>query len=144
MSNRRIVATVLITLVLLAILAAGGYALYRVGYERGLTQSAVGLMMQGFDGRFGDTRGLPFHNFGDSDGMRGRMPMFGYAHPGFREFTPFGGFAGLLLIIGVAALVFIAVNGWLGRSKSKAVEEPAVQIEEAKPRRRSRKENSES
>lgn len=144
MSNRRIVLTVLITLVLIAILAAGGYALYRLGYVRGMSESAGVMMFQGFDGRFGDDRGLPFREFVSPGGLRNRMPMAGFSHPGFSAYTPFGGFSGLLILIGVIALVVIAVNGLVGKGKQKASIASVEPVEDPKPRRRSRKETTDS
>jgi hypothetical protein len=139
MNNRRIVVTVLITIVLLAILTAGGFAFYRLGYVRGMSQSAGGFMMQGFDGRFGDDRGMPFHDFAGPGRLRERMPMTGFAHPGFSAHTPFGGFSGLLLLIGVIALVVIAVNGLSRNRKQNVSMEPAPLVEDPKPRRRTPK-----
>jgi hypothetical protein len=62
MKSRNWIGTVLITLVVLAILATGGYALYRYGYSRGAlaTHMGEGFMSHDFDdmpfhgGRFGE------------------------------------------------------------------------------------------
>jgi hypothetical protein len=70
MKSRNWIGTVLITLVVLAILATGGYALYRYGYSRGAlaTHMEEGFMSHDFDdmpfhgGRFGE---LPRYQQGD-------------------------------------------------------------------------------
>ncbi|MFN2149911.1 MAG: hypothetical protein ACK2T2_16115, partial [Anaerolineales bacterium] len=43
--------TILVTVVVVALLAAGGYALFRLGYVRGVADAAGGMMMRSFDGR---------------------------------------------------------------------------------------------
>ncbi len=57
------IGTVLITLLVVAILAAGGYALYRYGYSRGAVSTHMG-------------EGLMFHDFEDMPFAPGHMRRF--------------------------------------------------------------------
>ena len=60
MTSRKWIGTVLITLVVVAVLATGGFALYRFGYSRGVMATSMG-------------EGLMFHNFGRMPFLEGRM-----------------------------------------------------------------------
>ena len=136
MSNRRVLLTVVITLVVIAIVVAGGFAVYRLGYVRGAAESFAGPMMRGFAGQFGDERSMPFHEFNGRGDLYQRMPMVGFTHAGLRGQPVFGGLTGLLLIIGVGALVVIAINGL----RDKGAQDTTIASEtatEAKPKRRS-------
>jgi hypothetical protein len=70
MKSRKWIGTALITLVVVAVLATGGYALYRYGFSRGAqaTHMGEGFMFHDFDdmpfhgGRFGE---LPRDQLGD-------------------------------------------------------------------------------
>lgn len=127
--------TVLVTVVVLALLAAGGYALFRLGYVRGVASAAGGLMLRGPESRFGVEGMHPFaHNM---------MPEWN--HPGIYSYgmraQPFGWFLGLLFIVGVVALVVIAVNGLSQRNRSVVEESnPPAEVEEKPSRRRGKKE----
>jgi hypothetical protein len=92
MKSRKWIGTVLITLVVVAILSAGGYALYRYGYARGrLAASSTGEFM------FHHFEEMPFFGGHMDDFPRGRFGGPGYdAMPEqFREqmeqFERFGG-----------------------------------------------------
>lgn len=135
MSNRRVALTVVITLVVIAVLVAGGFAIYRFGYVRGAADSFAGPMMRGFAGQFGGERGMPFHEFNGQGDFHQRMPMLGYAHAGLRGQSAFDGLSGLLLIIGVGALVVIATNGLRDRG-APAASAPAEPASESKSKRR--------
>jgi hypothetical protein len=84
MTSRKWIGTVLITLFVVAILAAGGAALYRFGYTRGAlaASSGEGFMFHGFDdmpfmdGHMGE--GYMFHDFNDmpfQGNRRGGLPQ---------------------------------------------------------------------
>ncbi len=81
MNNRKVLLSVVITLVVVAALFAGGYAIYRFGYTRGAAGSFAGPMMRGFAGEFGNERGMPFHEFNGQGDFQQRMPMPGYRSP---------------------------------------------------------------
>jgi hypothetical protein len=83
MKTRKWIGTVLITLVIVAVLAAGGYALYRYGYMRGAiaANAGEGYMFHDFGrmpypgGPMGE--GFMFHDFEDMPfpgGRRGDLP----------------------------------------------------------------------
>ena len=85
MKSRKWIGTVLITLVVVAVLAAGGYALYRYGYMRGgiAANAGEGFMFHDFSrmpfpgGHMGE--GFMFHDNGDMphlEGYRGEGFMF--------------------------------------------------------------------
>lgn len=63
MTSRKWIGPVLITLVVVAILAAGGFALYRFGYSRGALAASTG-------------EGVMFHNFDRMPFPWGRMGDF--------------------------------------------------------------------
>jgi len=125
MSKSKVFWIVLISVVAVVAVLAGGYALYRVGYARGTTGDAGAFLSGRFAGR------LP-GELGDLD----RAEMFDHFKPGIhrggmmnfrgRGYTPFhrcGGFIGLLLGGGVLAL---AVYGGISlvRRNSASAEEP--------------------
>jgi hypothetical protein len=128
--------TILVTVVVVALLAAGGYALFRLGYVRGVADAAGGVMMRSFDGRIQPyNRGIaPGWNHPGLDiyGMHSRM---------YGGFSAFGWLPGLLLLVGVVALVVIAVNG-LSHRNSHPASGTSLPAEPEKPasRRRTKKE----
>lgn len=93
-------------LLLLALLAGGAYAVYNLGYGRGLAESPAMLEAMQEEG------GMP-------------MPYYGYRAPAFYPwfgfgFFPFGGICGglffLLLFFGLMRMVFFPRRwGWHGR-----------------------------
>jgi hypothetical protein len=103
--------TVMITVVVLVILGAAGCALYRFGYVRGLAASAGdfvgGRFIRDFGGHF------------SSDKRRGNFPMFGMRQS-YTAFPMVRWIPGLLLFVGVVALVVIAVNGLVRPNRSSA------------------------
>jgi len=110
MSGKRIFTVVVIVLLVLAILAAGGNALFRLGYANGVS-AAAGIPEAG---RLNCLHGGPFmpgfgwdgmHEFGRGGGLlfRSHMPFMGFGAGGW--------LFGLLMLTGVVALVVIAVNG---------------------------------
>jgi hypothetical protein len=82
MKSRKWIGTVLITLVVVAVLAAGGYGLYRYGYMRGAiaANAGEGFMFHDFGrmpfpgGYMGE--GFMFHDDEDIEGYRGEGFMF--------------------------------------------------------------------
>ena len=83
MTSRKWIGTVLITLVVVAVLAAGGYALYRYGYTRGAiaANTGEGFMNHDFDdmpfmgGHMGE--GFMFHDdMPYMEGYKGEGYMF--------------------------------------------------------------------
>jgi heme exporter protein D len=141
MRTSRIWITVIVTVVVLALLAAGGYALFRLGYARGVANAAGGLMLRGPEGRFGGEGLRPF--------AHEMMP--GWNHPGLNVYgmhtrtvgyhPAFGWFLGLLLVAGVVALVVIAINGLSQRTRIVAEESKSPAQAEEKPSRRRAKKN---
>jgi hypothetical protein len=121
MSKSKVFWIVLISVVAVVAVFAGGYALYRVGYARGTTGDAGAFMSGRFDG----------HMFGDLDDVdehfmpwvrRGGMMSHsgrGYFMPGYWG----AGFFGLLLGGGLLAL---AIYGGISlvRRNSASAEEP--------------------
>jgi hypothetical protein len=105
MKINKTVATVLLTVIVLAVLAAAGYAIYRLGYTHGLTTTSGDFMRDRF-----------FHDFG------GRFPH-GMRRGGFGMRQPFYGLSllrvvpGFLLFVGVVALVVIAVNSMQNKTR---------------------------
>ena len=101
MKKNRTLWIVIITIVAVALLAAGGYALFRLGYARGLT-SSVGELAENWPHReLGDRFGSWMHHT--------RLPRFASGH-GYWGFPLVGGLFGLLLGGGVLAL---AVYGFV-------------------------------
>ena len=131
MSTRRILWIVLGTIVVIGLLSAGGYALYRAGYVRGVRVSAAQMMpgdfRQGFmdhfmdrfedrfPGEFGDRFGDRFGGKLQLDRARGRFTQHD-PYPYYLPFPTFWVIPGFLLLVGVVALVVIAVNSF-ARSK---------------------------
>jgi hypothetical protein len=133
MGRKNTIITILITVIVIAVLIAAGFAIYRLGYVRGLAAS-VGEPMGGrffwfFDGDIPDEFGHRFpENFEDRfpEGFRGRMPFYfrqgGLPYDrGFQPTTVFPwarGTTGVVLFVGVVALVVIAVSSVIRLSRS--------------------------
>jgi hypothetical protein len=101
MKKNRTLLIVIVTIVAVALLAAGGYALFRLGYARGLATS-VGELAESW----------PRHSFGERFSPwthHGRLPRFGGGH-NLWGFTLVRGLVGFLLGGGVLAL---AVYGFV-------------------------------
>ncbi len=137
MTRKRTILTILITVIVIAVLIAAGFAIYRLGYVHGLSAN-VGESMGGrFSWFFGE--GLPGDfdhrfpgNFEDRfpEGLRDRFPQDfrrgGLPHVwGYQPTTVFAWarwIAGLLLFVGVVALVVIAINGLVRTRRSSPQE----------------------
>jgi len=128
MSKNKVFWTVLISVVAVVAVLAGGYALYRVGYARGITGDADVFLSGRFAGRLpGELGDLDRGEMGEHFMPwihRGGMMSFsgrGYTMP----FHRCGGFIGLLLGGGVLAL---AVYGGISlvRKNRAPAEEPKV------------------
>jgi len=108
MSGRRAFLTVVVTLLVIALLAAAGVALYRLGFARGL--AATGGIPAA--GQFMHPYGFGMPGFGDG-GMHAWRHGGGMYFGGHRSFGMFG-FGGwivcLLVLVGIVALVVAAVN----------------------------------
>lgn len=141
MKRGNIWITVAVTVVIVALLAAGGYALFRLGYARGVADAAGGLMMRGLEGRFGSQGMHPFANEMGPGWNHPDLYMYGMHSRSIGRFPAFGWLPGLLLLVGVIALVVIAVNG-LTRRSERVNEAPMAPAEPEKPsaRRRAKKE----
>ena len=128
--------TILVTVVVLALLAAGGYALFRLGYVRGVADAAGGGIMRGFEGRL-----QPFTRGTAPGWNHPGLDMYGMGTRSISRFPIFGWLPGLLLLVGVVALVVIAVNGLSRRNSNKINEAPApTEPEKPAARRRTKKE----
>jgi len=135
MTSRKWIGTVLITLVVVAVLVAGGFALYRFGYSRGVmaTSTGEGLMFHDFErmpfleGRMGN---IPRENLRDfQENFQGRFVFsehsfdprsipFGYSIPSRSFVSPFT-FVLRVLFFGVIVWLlykfiklFTAGNSW--------------------------------
>ncbi len=116
--------TVVITVVVLVVIGAVGCALYRFGYARGLVASAGDFV----GGRFS-------RNFGEHftpDQRRGNFPMFGMRQS-YTAFPLVRWIPGLLLFVGVVALVVIAVNGLVQANRSSVPQSISSSPVEASP-----------
>lgn len=140
MSGRRVFTIVVVALLVIAVLAVGGCALYRLGFARGV--SAVAGVPEA--GRFYQQFGAPFmpgfdgggmHEFGRSGGQlfRSHMPFMGFGLGGW--------LFGLVVLVGVVALVVIAINGLRTQrpvesppAPSQIAEAPAAQARTRTPR----------
>jgi hypothetical protein len=120
MSTKRWIGTVVITLVVLAVLVGGGFALYRLGYVRGelaaANGSAIGRLAPGMHGRFMAPEGRQGVN-PRFENPQGQMPFrnmpYGFGRgfiPGSRLFR-FGGPAAIIgVLLGLALLALVV---WL-------------------------------
>jgi heme exporter protein D len=140
MRKRSIWITVAVTVLVVALLAVAGFSLFRLGYNQGLAQSTGGLMLRGFEGRLGGERMQPFAERMAPEFNHPGITMYDMHARSFGHFTAFGWLPGLLLLVGIAALVVIAVNSFSRRNQSVG-EDPAssAEIEKPAPRRRTKK-----
>jgi hypothetical protein len=123
MSGRRAFLSVVITLLVIALVAAAGVALYRLGYARGLAEAgglpALGQFMHPYE------YGMPGFGDGRPDAWRHGGDMF------FRGHRPIGmfGFGGwivcLLVLVGIVALVVAAINALTRRRPAEVQAVPA-------------------
>ncbi len=116
--------TVMITVVVLVIHGAAGCALYRIGYVRGLAASAGDFVEARFSRDFGG------HFTWDQ--RRGNFPMFGMRQS-YTAFPLGKWIPGLLLFVGVVALVVIAVNGLVQANRSSVHQSISSSLVEASP-----------
>lgn len=136
MSSRKWIVTVLITLVVVTVLAAGGCALYRLGYTRGAVaaNAGEGFLMHDFEdmpffgGHMGE--GFMFHDFEDmpfAGGHMGELPgrfqnrsdvpfqrfdprsqLYGHMYPTRSFFSPFS-WVLRVLFLGLIVWVFYKI-----------------------------------
>jgi hypothetical protein len=109
MKKNRTLLIVILTIVAVALLAAGGYALFRLGYARGLATS-VGELSEGWR----------HHEWGNrlSSWMEhSRLPRFAFGH-GHWGFPLAGRLFGLLLGGGILALAVYGVISLVRRTRS--------------------------
>ena len=116
--------TVMITVVVLVILGAAGCALYRIGYVRGLAASAGDFV--------GDRFNCDFGGHFTWDQRRGNFPMFGMRRS-YTAFPMVSWIPGVLLFVGVVALVVIAVNGLVNANRSSLAQTISSPPVEASP-----------
>lgn len=117
MTKTKIFTTVLIIVIAIAILSAGGFTLYRFGYAQGLSASVGEIVGGRFSRDFGDRFTPGFGGHFTPELRRGGLPMFGMRQP-FSTFPLFRGIFGLLLLVGVVALVVIGINSLIRRNPS--------------------------
>ena len=108
MERSKTITTVLITVLVIAILAAGGFALYRLGYTRGLSAS-VGDSFGGWFSRGFGGRSMP-------DLPRGGFHMFG-TRQAYSAFPFIGGIFGLVLFGGIVALAIFGIVSLIRRNQ---------------------------
>lgn len=94
MSKKQIIVYVLVSLIIIAALAVGGYALYRLGYSHGLREVSQ----------------LPFEKRLIPDFPHRSLPRI-WNYRGYIGFPLLFNFPGFLLGLGVIALVVLAVIG---------------------------------
>ena len=112
MSKNKTFWIVLISIVAVLALAAGGYALYRWGFARGTSIDMAELMRERFSGEPGDWGfGEYMMPWGHHSSMRG-IGFRGYSMP---HFWWGGGLIGLLLGGGVLALAVYGLIALLRR-----------------------------
>lgn len=117
MSKTNIFTTILVMVIAIAVLAAGGFALYRYGYAQGLSVSVGEIVGDRFGRDFGDRFTPGFGGHFTPELRRGGLPMFGIRQP-FSAFPLFWSIFGLLLLVGVVALVVIGINSLIRRNPS--------------------------
>jgi len=128
MSNRKLVGRVLLVIVVIALLAGGGYALYRYGYVRGVAAAGEGEIFFGHfpggfwfpEGEFGEF-GEHMHDFFDHPGAlmfehdfptRGMRHNFDFrSSPSSRYFATRTVFSPLSLLFRFVVCVFLL---WVG------------------------------
>jgi hypothetical protein len=118
MSNRKTFWIVLISIVGVLAILAGGYALYRWGYARGASSEMVEFMSDRFSG---EHDGFHMHEFGEQMMPWGRqtgMHGIGFRGVSMPHLWRGGGFIGLLLGGGVLALAVYGVISLVRTSKS--------------------------
>lgn len=126
MGRSRTILTIVITVIVIVVLAGAGYALYRLGYAHGLAANLEETMGGRFAWFFSDEFPGDFsHRFPQRfesrfpEGFRDRVPQdfrrdglaFVWGYQPATLFPWARGITGLLLFVGVVALVVIAVNG---------------------------------
>jgi hypothetical protein len=131
MRKTRIWLIVLVTIVGVAALAAGGYGIYRLGYAHAAAE-ATGVEGGKWVGAWPGHRSLPNlpEDFPRQSGegfapfsRRGALPMWGM-HQRFGAFPILGGLFGLLFGGGILALAVYGVISLVRRNRSsKSVEE---------------------
>ncbi len=117
MSKSKTFWIVLVSVIGVLAILAGGYGLYRLGYARGAGSEMVELMQD----RFSDDEDFHMHEFGEHmmplgrhTGMRG-IGFHGYSMP---HLGWGGGFFGLLLGGGIVALAVYGVISLVRKNKS--------------------------
>jgi len=139
MQKRNVWLTALVAVLVVALLAAGGFALFRLGFVRGLAASAGGAM---FGGRFAGERIQPFAGHMMSGWNHPGLDVYGMHARSYGHFPAFGWLLGLLVLAGAVALVVIAINGLTRNNTNAAAIEAPKPAEPEKPasRRRAKKE----
>jgi hypothetical protein len=112
--TKKTVGTIVVTVLVIAVLFAGGYAIYRAGFIQGMAADPGGYLGMRFPRDLGDRFQGDLNNH-FPDYHRRSMPMFG-AYPG--SWSIFAGWPGILLLAGVVALVVIAVNWIMNRDRA--------------------------
>lgn len=113
MSRTNILRVVLITILVILVIGAAGYALYRLGYSHGVAALNGDLPAERFFRGFGE-RVIPEHRFGGA-------PMI--AHRSFGFFPYLWGLPGLLLVIGIVTLAVIGLISLFRRGSSPSQQE---------------------
>lgn len=123
MSRNKIILTVIVTVIVVGALAAGGYALYRLGYAHGQSGTTAGVFGENFGRNFGDRFMPEFRDRFSPEFHRDAMPMFSYRQPlgGFSFFRIIPGF---LLVTGVVALAAFGLFTLI-RKRDPSTSQPA-------------------
>jgi flagellar basal body-associated protein FliL len=113
MTRNNTIRVVLITVLLILVIGAAGYALYRIGYSHGVAAVDSDLPAERLFRGFGE-RVLPGHRF---DGTS----MFASRSVGFFPF--FWGLPGLLLMVGIVTLAVVGFISLFRRQSSEPRQE---------------------
>ena len=123
MSGRKVFLTVVVVLVVIGLLIGGGAALYRLGYAHGLATAAAAADSDQLPRLYG--RNLP-----GLDGSRVQVWPYGGMMV-YSRHMPFGMFGfggrtfGLAVLVGVIALVVLAVNALTRKRPAEIQAAPA-------------------
>ena len=123
---KKVLLTLLVTILVLGLFAAAGYTGYRFGYAQGVQATANGDVLRPGLRPFDDfgPRGMPMHNFGFGRGFNRGFGPGGFPMMGFGFFSPLmllGRIAVLALIVWFVYWLFTR-SGWrLTRQTTESV-----------------------
>jgi hypothetical protein len=123
MKANRVLLTVLLVVLVVGLLAAGGWALYRLGYAHGGAAAAADVLPEGLFRQFGGRMPHMFDGRFPGGFRQGVIP-WGSMHQPYLGFPFLSWGLGALLVVGVIALVVIAVNGLVSAGRGSPPPSP--------------------